>query len=128
MKYLLALLMLVACSAWADWKQVAEGTDTVLFVDFGSIRKDGNKLRVWQMTNFSKPRIVLGQEVLSLRARVEFDCKKEQEKLVSVSLFSQYFATGDLIKLEDKGADWKDIPPDTVGWDVFKSVCKPLSR
>jgi hypothetical protein len=125
MKYLLLLVMFVALPVSAEWKQVAEGTDgTMHFVDFGTFRRDGSTVRFWQLTNFSKPNKAFGRDVYSLRARVEFDCKQEREKLISVSLFSEFFANGEVITSEDTGTNWRDIPPDTVSSTVFQSICK----
>jgi hypothetical protein len=128
-KYLLALVMLVALPVSAEWKQVAEGADeAMLFVDFGTFRKDGSIVRFWQLTNFSKPKRAFGKDVFSLRARVEFDCKQEREKLISISLFSEFFAKGEVITSDDTGTNWSDIPPDTVASTVFQSVCKAPAR
>jgi len=128
-KYLLALMLLFALPASAEWRQVAEGADgALLFADFGTFRKDGSTIRFWQLTNFSKPKKAFGRDVFSLRARVEFDCKQERERLISISLFSDFFATGEVITSEDTGTNWRDIPPDTVASTVFQSVCKSPSR
>jgi hypothetical protein len=129
MKYLLALLIMVSSPAWAEWAKVAEGVEgTELFVNYSTIRIEGSKRKVWQLTNFSIPKTALGREVLSLRARVEFDCKQEQQRLLSVSIFSQYFAGGEVIKTENDGTNWQDIPPDAVGWKILQSVCKAPAR
>ena len=130
MKYLLALVMLIASPAWAEWTKVAEGVEgTELFVNYSTIRIEGSKRKVWQLTNFSTPKkTALGREVLSLRARVEFDCKQEQQRLLSVSIFSQYFAGGEVVKTENDGTNWQDIPPDAVGWKILQSVCKAPAR
>lgn len=121
--------MLVALPVSAEWKQVAEGADeAMLFVDFGTFRKDGSIVRFWQLTNFSKPKRSFGKDVFSLRARVEFDCKQERQKLISISLFSEFFAKGEVITSDDTGTNWSDIPPDTVASTVFQSVCKAPAR
>jgi len=128
-KYLLALVMLVALPVSAEWKQVAEGADgAVLFADFGTFRKEGSIVRFWQLTNFPNPKKAFGKDVLSLRARVEIDCKLEREKLISVSLFPEFFAKGEVITSDDTGTNWRDVPPDTVASTMFQSVCKTPSR
>ena len=125
----LSLAMFVALPVSAEWKQVAEGTEgAVHFVDFGTFRRDGSIVRFWQLTNFSKPKKAFGRDVFSFRARIEFDCKQERERLISISLFPEFFANGELIKSEDTGTNWSDIPPDTVSSTVFQSVCKTPSR
>ena len=43
---LLAPLLLVTGSAWAEWVLVAEGNTANLYIDPSTIRKDGNLVKV----------------------------------------------------------------------------------
>ena len=75
MKYLLALLMLFAPPAWAGWTFVTQDVnENSFFLDFETLRKDGNLRKVWQKVELAKANKF---EWVSTRQRNEFDCKNE---------------------------------------------------
>jgi len=54
-RYLIALLILISCSAWADWVEIAETDDGIkTHIDPTTIRKDGNLRKFWTLNNFPK--------------------------------------------------------------------------
>ena len=128
-KYLLSLLMLMASPAWAQWTLVSEPDGAKFFVDFENIRKDNNLLKVWVLTNFSKPLKLKGNEVMSFRLRYEVNCKQEQTRVLEISAFSRPNAAGTFLGTEEReNAKWSDEAPRTGGWDILKSVCKAPAR
>ena len=129
MKYLLALLMLITSPAWAGWELVAKNADGVqFFIDFQTIRKEGKRVKVWQLTNLSSPIVSKGIEIFSLRARYEFDCNKEQIRMLTITAFSDIHAEGKVLKNQEGDLNWDDIAPETVTWAVLQSVCKAPAR
>lgn len=120
MKTLLLALLLVTGSAWAEWVKVAEGDGVDLYIDLETIRKDGNRRRVWQIQNL-KQRGKDGES--SRRLRMEYDCKQERDRLVSFSFHSEPMASGTALSNVDGGLGWADIPPGTLSEVVLKIVC-----
>ena len=121
MKTLLLALLLVTGSAWADWVQVAEREDMVLYIDPETIRKDGDLRRVWQIQNL-KQRDKNGE--MSSRVRVEYDCKQERYKMLSLSTHSGPMAGGtSLYQSSSEDIKWRDIPPGNLFEIVLKIVC-----
>lgn len=123
MKYLLALAMLIASPAWADWVEVGEIGGNKSYIDPSTIRIDGNFRKVWTMDNYPMSRSVNGVNVWSLRSRFEYDCKEERLRLLSVSSFSKPYATGESLNQYDSPTEWRDIPPNTIGTVIFNRVC-----
>ena len=121
MKTLLLALLLVTGSAWAEWVQVAERWDIVLYIDPETIRKDGDLRRVWQIQNL-KQRDKNGE--MSSRVRVEYDCKQERYKMLSLSTHSGPMAGGtSLYQSSSEDIKWRDIPPGNLFEIVLKIVC-----
>ena len=74
--YLIALLILTASPAWADWALVATSSNgDEAYIDMESLRIDKNLRKVWTLGNLKKKG---GKGELSLRVLREFDCKQEK--------------------------------------------------
>jgi hypothetical protein len=130
MKYLLTLLMLFAPPAWADWDFVVETeSGTQVFIDFQTVRKEGNRVKVWQLTNYLKPqKIPSGLEIFSLRTRYEFDCKDETSRMLAITAFPEQYAKGKELGHEGESNKWEHIAPRSTHSEVLKKVCKPPVR
>lgn len=110
-----------AAATFAEWTAVSETNDLRVYIDFKEIRKDGNLRRVWELQNM-KQRNKLG--AMSSRARVEYDCKNERTRILSLSLHSESMTGGEV--LFSGGADpngWAESPPGTPVAIIMKIVC-----
>ena len=129
MKYLLVLLMLIASPAWAGWEHIAESDDGVKFlIDYQTIRKDGNKVKFWQLVNYPTPQILGEIKYASTRSRQEYDCKQEQRRVLTLTAFDAWNADGKAVVKEEETGNWREIPPETVVWAIMKKVCKAPAR
>jgi hypothetical protein len=119
-KYLIGLLMLISCSAWADWVQVADSSVSTYFVDRASIRKEGSFRKVWEIENYKKQE----KGVQSTRSRVEYDCKQERYKTLTISTHTELMAEGLALENESNANNpWRDIPPKTVSARLLQYAC-----
>ena len=126
---LLAFVMLIAPPAWADWEFVSKGeSGNEFFIDYQTIRKDGNRIKVWQLTNFATPLRPKGLEIYSFLSRYEIDCKQEQTRVLTIRAYPRPNANGTLVLAEDVVGNWYDIAPKTVEWEINHSVCKAPAR
>ena len=129
MKYLLVLLMLITSSAWAGWEHVVQDEDGAKFlIDYQTIRKDGSKVKFWQLVNYPKPETFGEVNYLSTRSRQEYDCKQERKRIVAFTAFETWNANGKNIFTLDETGKWTEIPPETVVWEIMKKVCKAPAR
>lgn len=129
MKYLLVLVMLVASPAWAGWEHVVQsGNGDRFLINYQTIRKDGNKVKFWQLVNFQTPQALGEVKYLSIRSRQEYDCKQEQKRVLAVSAFGNWNADGQVVIKEEETGKWQEIAPETVAWEIMKKVCKAPAR
>ena len=120
--FLLGLMTMLTCSAWAEWVRAAESNKTTLYIDPATIRKDGNIRTVWILRDL-KQREPSGS--LSFVEQFEFDCKNERSSVMSMRSYSMPMAGGELLKdYQFRGSDWSDIPPRAVSYDILKIVCR----
>lgn len=119
--FLLALALL-ATSALADWLKVGETDEGNFYIDPASVRRDGHLRQVWELTDLTR-RDESGE--LSRRTRVQYDCKRGQTQVLSISTHWEPMAAGKtLVSVVHKG-HWKEVPPDTAYAEAFKIVCAP---
>ena len=118
--FLLACLMFVTCSAWAEWVPIAKTERATFYFDPDTIRKDGDMRTMWLLVD-QKERDKLGS--MSMRYRREIDCKKERERIISRSVHSGPMLTGELILQSSNIGQWDDIPPQTVVDIEMKTAC-----
>jgi hypothetical protein len=123
MKYFL-LLMLIASPAWAEWEELAKNErGALIFLNRDTIRQEGSRVKFWQLTNLAKPNVLDGREYLSMRSRVEIDCKQEKQRFMTITAFASLFASGERISEITDVGQWRDIAPDSVSWKLLKTVC-----
>jgi len=125
--YLISLLMLIASPAWADWVEVAfSDGGAIHHIDPTTIRKEGNFSKVWVMDNLASARTMGGiNNVWSMRSRMEYDCKQERMRSLSISAHSERYARGETLGQENSATQWMDIPPNSVGTKILNWVCNP---
>ena len=131
MKKLLITLLLISSSALQaqQWTQVATDVQGIVYsFDWTTLRKEGNLTRIWALENLpeKKPSMLLSDStgVFSYRYRMEFDCKNERQKILSLSSFSEKDAGGTVISRADFPGPPADIPPGTVAWLLMETACK----
>ena len=93
--------------------------------NFSSIRKDGNKVRMWSIMNMSD----FDDGIKSFRALKEFDCKNETEQSLSVHAFSDFDARGESTDISDLVISKINyLAPNTMSYKVMNIACKHVSN
>ena len=122
MRLIPLILLVVCCSASAEWAIVTWSDKALFYVDTDTIRRQGTIRRFWALKNF----LVRDEDgILSIRGFEEHDCKEEKMRVLEISTHFDLWASGgvkDNFSLEDK--TWKRIPPGTIVEGVHKFVCK----
>jgi hypothetical protein len=78
-KLLLFLLLMVSTNVFAEWTKVTDSADGSfsVYVDYGFIKKKGNKVTMWYVYDFEKVQILIEIiRYLSEARRDEFDCEE----------------------------------------------------
>jgi len=120
-KALLVLSLLSVITVHAAWEKVSENSRSINYIDKTTIRKDGDLRKVWRLSDL-KQREMTGE--MSVRIRVEHDCKEDRFRYLYISNHSEAMAGGEIIhqgNKEDK--DWSEVPPETLSAAVHKIVC-----
>ena len=82
--FLMLALAIVSSNVAAEWTSVGKNNSFTGYVDFISIEKNGNRVRIWSMNDYKVPGFLTGGEkYLSTKTQVEYDCKAETKRTLS---------------------------------------------
>jgi len=120
-KLLLAsLALLISSSVWAEWDNLGVTQDGIWVIDPSTIRKDGLNRKVWIAVNLFKAGDF---GAMSIRSKVEINCKDERLRELSIDYFSKALIAGDILYSLTPQAPWAEIPPNSIYWKLLKVVC-----
>ena len=97
MKKLLLGLMLVmtATAASAEWTAADFNDEFIKYVDFATIRRNGNFVKMWSLSDYKTvQKAADGQSYLSSKVQDEFDCKEEKTRLLAFTWFDGKMGSG----------------------------------
>ncbi len=123
---LMLLLAVVSSSAMAEWVVISDSDDLgiTVYADPSSIRKSGNKVKMWILFDFSSVHEASGTKSLSSMVQDEFDCKEEQLKTLHFTWYSKNMGRGDVVYTGKKYAkNWTPVYPDSSGKTLWKFAC-----
>lgn len=123
MRVMLCLLIaIVAAPAWAVWVKSWESktSGTITYFDPDTIRKDGDRRRVWVLQEL-KSRGKYGE--MSRRALWEYNCREERFRALQLTFHTDPMASGSRLVSDNDPSDWHYIPPSTGGAVLLKLVC-----
>jgi len=127
MKKLLLILMLtvVSSGAMAEWVEVGGNDNVTSYADPTTIRKSGNKVKMWILLDFNSTQesATAGHKYLSSKSQYEFDCKEEQRKLFYFSWHSENMGGGDTVYIGVEPQKNWPIPPDSIAETIWKFAC-----
>ena len=96
--YKLIFMMLfaaVSINAMADWVKIGESNEiSSNYADPATIRKDGNMVQMWDMTDFKTAQTFNGVVFMSLKSQSQYDCKEEQIRELSENGYSGSLGAG----------------------------------
>ena len=131
MKLLIAALLAVfSTNVMAEWTRVGDSdsdSDTntnTAYVDLSTIRKSGDKVKMWDLLDYKVVQMVNGTRYLSAVAQMEYDCKEETAKLLTFNEHSKNMGQGEVVYSSgNTHAEFEPISPNSLLKTHFKLVC-----
>ena len=121
---LLGLMLLVtAGAASAEWTSVGASAVYIAYVDKGTIRRNGNFVKMWDMSDYKTVQTVAGDSHLSSKDQQEYDCKEEKVRLLAFTNFSGQMGSGKAVYANIDGGKWSPIAPGSIGELLWKIAC-----
>ena len=108
MKKLLLTLVLavVSSSAMAEWVKVSEDKLVTVYADPTTIRKLGNKVKMWVLVDYKKDEEEFG--ILSARLKEEYDCKEKKQRILFMAFYSGHMGKDETVEiLSEPEGSWQ---------------------
>lgn len=121
MKILIAVLLAAfSTSVMAEWTEVDDGT----YVDLSTIRKSGDKVKMWDLLDYKVVQTVGNIRYLSHSEQDEYYCKEETRRVLALIAYSKNMGAGEVVHAS--GAmheEPRPIPPGSMIEGIFKVAC-----
>ena len=125
MKQLLLGLMLLVVSgtASAAWTVADENANNTLYVDRSTIRRSGNFVKMWNLFDYKKAKVIRGDSNLSARTQDEYDCAVEKLRQLAFTTFSGQMGSGAVNYTDSDTGKWEPVAPGSMGETMWKIAC-----
>ena len=90
------LLLIVSKNVFAEWTKVTNSSDgdMTVYVDYGSIKKKGNKVKMLDLTDFKTVHKNKSYRYLSQLSLNEYDCEEETRRMLDFHWYSENIKKG----------------------------------
>ena len=127
-KLILAIaLTTVSPSVMAEWTLIAVNSDYGLnvYVDYATIRRVGNKVKMWRLFDYKTVQIAIRKEWLSDITQEEFDCQAETSRILATSWYSRNMGNGEVV-YSNGSFEGTSTPiiPNAMSEFTWKAACK----
>ena len=118
------LALMAPLTAQAEWQKVTATDSGIIYVDDGTIKRNGPIRSFWSLLDYRTPqKAQRGAFFVSTRTHMEMDCRKEMVHILQFSMHSGPMLTGEIVDSQGVMREWQTIPPDTPLVSLFKFVC-----
>ncbi len=122
------LLLLVSTNVFAtDWVKAGENDNFTHYVDPQSIRRDGNKVRVWVLQDFKSGQVLDDNKTrfFSMVERDEFDCFEDTYRAIDIYYYSGKMGAGGdaVLSIPNITKPAISVIPRSAGNTQLKAVC-----
>lgn len=121
--FVMMLLAGVCSSAAAAWIEVNRDETTTDYLDPTTIRKAGNMVKMWSLTDYKTAQVADGKPYISSRQQNEYDCKGERVRILSLSAHSGNMAGGETVFVGTDPSKWVPIAPGAIMETLWKIAC-----
>jgi hypothetical protein len=119
------VLSVMAVSAQAQWVFVSENENgTKFYADPATKRRTGKVVRIWEITEYSKPRVVKGKAYYSDRAYEQYDCAERTSQTLQITGFSGKMASGESVGSDAQPGNKTFVAPGTSVETMLNFACK----
>jgi len=126
-KYMLyTALVLVSGHVKADWTVLEKNNNATDYVDTANIRRSGNTVQMWDLSDFATPQSAGGYVFSSMLTLMEYDCTAKRSRKLQLTVFSGNMQKGKVegnVTLGDK-AEWSYVLPNSRGESMLAVACK----
>ncbi len=128
-KIVIMMLLFVSTNVLAEWTKVSAASvvtigDFTVYADIQSIRKNGNKVKMWKLVDFKTVQNIDNVRYLSMLVREEYDCLEETSRRLDGYEYSGNMKNGDIVtSLPNLIEQSETVIPGSVIETLLKVAC-----
>lgn len=120
----------------AEWVTVEESKDSTFYADFASMRKNGDRVKMWYLTDYKTLQTstegvypyIYNTQYMSSKTLGEYDCKEDQSRSIALSTYAENMGKGKEVhnsarNINYEPGKWKPIFPNSIGEALWEAAC-----
>lgn len=120
--------MLPGVAKAVSWEYLTKSNDgeITVYVDLASIKKQNGSVKVWTLTNNTKPEKSGNEYFMSSKGLIFVNCDEEKYEISSFTSYSGAMGNGSVVdtySLAPYEFEWKFVTPDTLMSSVLELAC-----
>jgi surface-adhesin protein E len=121
---LVTLLVLSVRPLYAKWVSVGETqADITVYADPDTIRRKGDLVQMWQLSDFRTVQTVGGDSYFSSKALNEYDCAEERTRVLAFTWFSDNMGSGHVVYSNSNERNWEPVAPHSINEALWEVAC-----
>jgi hypothetical protein len=126
--FLIAILLSNAGPLHAGWVALDTQYQTprtqTIYVDPGSIKREGSRVSLWQLTDIKWLEGMLTPKFLSVKVQKQFECTTMHFRVLAVVEFSRQMATGKSASGYIENGNWQQVEQQSVNQGLREVACR----
>ena len=119
-----ALLTVFSTSVMAEWTVVIYSDTSTAYADISTIRKSGNKVKMWGLLDYKVVQTGIDKRYLSISNQHEYDCKEETSRHLAIIAYSKNMGAGEVVYMSgNMHVESQPIPPGSMQEGLFRLAC-----
>ena len=125
-KILFVLIFLVSSNVWAEWTSISKSDDgnDSSYIDFKTVKKVGQTVQFWGLTDKKKARLLEGKSYFSLKQFMEINCSNNTFKSLHLIFTDANMAGGQVIYAGEGANKSEPISPGDLVSVQQEILCK----
>lgn len=120
---LIMVLAILSSNAMAEWIRVNSTDEFTAYVNPSSIRKNGNRVKMWSMYDFNQMQNQGNGPFMSAVNQSEYDCKEEQGRMLATTGYYGNMSKGRTIFSAAQATGWMPIVPGSIDNALWNAAC-----
>jgi hypothetical protein len=123
-KLTLLLLLIVSTNVLSDWTEIVDNTDLTSYIDFETIKRKGNKVKMWSLFDYKTVQKFKNYRYLSQVSRMEYDCEEETRRQLDFYWYSGNMRQSEIVVSQTNIKDESiSVIPGSIDVSFLKVAC-----
>jgi hypothetical protein len=96
---------------------------TTIYVDPDTIRRKGNMVKMWRLSDFKTIQPGAGTPFLSSKSQSECDCVEERSRMLAFTWFFGNMGSGKVVYANSDEGKWEPVEPESIAEAMWKVAC-----